>query len=149
MSDQRPNWDQYFMSIAHTVSERASCNRRKCGVVLVSPEHRIVSTGYNGAPAGWDDCLSTGCELDDQGHCIRTIHSELNAVITAAKHGISTDHTTAYIYGAPPCPKCALLLAQAGIKVVYYQGDYHTYDGPIILEQHGIPVYDMLPTQND
>lgn len=63
----RPDWPEYFMDIARAVARRADCTRSQVGAVLVSPDHRIVSTGYNGAPSGEPGCLSAGA-------CVRGMH---------------------------------------------------------------------------
>ncbi len=75
--DSRPSWDTYFLDIANTVSERATCPRLKVGCVLTY-RNRIVSTGYNGAIPKTSHCFDAGCQLVD-GHCIRTVHAESNA----------------------------------------------------------------------
>src|SRR3990172_8820661 len=85
----RPDWDSYFMKIAYAVSERSTCDRAFVGAVLVL-EKRILTTGFNGSPAGQSHCDEVGHLLVD-GHCIRTIHAETNAIIQAALHGVSTD----------------------------------------------------------
>lgn len=58
---ERPGWDEYFMGIAAAVAKRADCTRRQVGCVIVGPDHRIVSTGYNGGPAGGKSCLKGEC----------------------------------------------------------------------------------------
>lgn len=60
MTDERPSWDSYFLGIAAAVAARADCTRRKVGAVLVGTDRRIIETGYNGAPPGFDGCLSSG-----------------------------------------------------------------------------------------
>lgn len=71
----RPGWDEYFLGVAEAVSRRADCTRRSVGAVLVK-DHRIVSTGYNGAPRGHQGCLSDGA-------CPRGRHFNLGPVISA------------------------------------------------------------------
>ena len=84
----RPDWDSYFLKIAYAVSERSTCDRAFVGCVLVL-EKRILTTGFNGSPAGQDHCDEIGHLMVD-GHCVRTIHAETNAIIQAALHGVST-----------------------------------------------------------
>ena len=82
----RPDWDSYFMKIANAVSERSTCDRAQVGCVLVL-EKRILTTGFNGSPTGQPHCDEVG-HLMVEGHCVRTIHAETNAIIQAALHGV-------------------------------------------------------------
>jgi dCMP deaminase len=77
--NMRPGWDEYFMQIAHTVSSRATCPRAAVGCVLMR-DHRILTTGYNGAPRGVAHCTEVGCTLVNE-HCLRATHAEANAVV--------------------------------------------------------------------
>lgn len=129
---ERPSWDDYFLTIAHAVSTRASCSRRQVGAVIVDDEHRIVSTGYNGAAPGLDDCLAGACprgRLDavapdsdydhpgTPGYCIAA-HAEANALLFARR-----DLRACRIYIThAPCPGCTKLLAAAGIARAYWPG---------------------------
>jgi len=117
--DKRPNWDQYFINIAKEVANRATCNRASVGAVITK-DHRILSTGYNGAPSGEPHCLEVGC-LVINGHCERTIHAETNAVVQAAKFGVPIDGATLYFWDsmdreADSCIKCFQVMKMAGIK---------------------------------
>ncbi|NQV12165.1 dCMP deaminase family protein [Candidatus Uhrbacteria bacterium] len=99
----RPNWDTYFMDIANVVATRGTCDRAHVGAVIVK-DRRIISTGYNGSPPGMDHCSDVGHQLED-GHCIRTLHGEENAILQAAVVGGSstkgatlyTTHSTCYL----------------------------------------------------
>jgi len=135
-TDKRPSWDEYFMIMARdVVSQRATCLRRKVGAVIVR-DKRLLTTGYNGSPPGMPHCTDVGCQIVD-GHCIRTIHAEQNAVAQAALHGISTDGATLYV-SAAPCVNCAKLLIAAGITRVVYAEDYTDTYGEQILREKGI-----------
>lgn len=79
--NDRLSQDEYFMIMAATTSLRATCSRRKVGAVMVR-EGRVVSTGYNGSPPGYDHCTGGDC-LMHNGSCINTIHAEMNALINA------------------------------------------------------------------
>jgi dCMP deaminase len=125
---ERPSWDSYFMQIAHLVKTRATCPRRSVGAVIVK-DKRILSTGYNGAPAGLPHC-PVGGELNDwpvgclrAGHCIRALHAEQNALLHAAKIGIACEGSSIYVT-CQPCNNCAKMLINAGIVRVIYEGDY-------------------------
>ncbi len=105
------------MQIAHTVATRATCPRASVGAILVR-EHRILTTGYNGAPRGVAHCTDVGCTLAD-GHCLRATHAEANAIVQGALHGIELQGATAYCTHQP-CVGCSKLLISAGtVKIVY------------------------------
>jgi len=112
----RPNWDTYFMNIAKDVSARATCPRASVGAVIVK-NNRILSTGYNGAPAGEPHCTEVGCEMVDN-HCVRVIHAEVNAVCEAAKFGIPVEGAVLYVYGLDrpeSCHNCIQVMKAAGL----------------------------------
>lgn len=117
----RPDWDSYFMKIAEAVSERSTCDRAFVGCVLVR-DKRILTTGFNGSPAGLDHCDEVGHLMVD-GHCVRTIHAETNAIIQAALHGISTKNATCYVTHLP-CINCTKVLINAGIERIVYKEAY-------------------------
>ncbi|MFC2064762.1 cytidine/deoxycytidylate deaminase family protein [Chloroflexota bacterium] len=119
----RPGWDSYFMKIAYAVSERSTCDRALVGCVLVL-EKRILTTGFNGSPKGQPHCDEIGHLMVD-GHCVRTIHAETNAIIQAALHGISTKGSTCYVTHMP-CINCTKALINAGIIRLVYDVSYRT-----------------------
>lgn len=121
MGDLRVNWHQYFMNIAEQVSTRSTCDRKHVGAVIVR-DKTILSTGYNGSIRGAPHCDDVGHDMEN-GHCMRTVHAEANAVAQAAKHGISIDNAEIYVT-ASPCLSCFKLLANSGIKVIYYKEFY-------------------------
>jgi len=125
----RPDWDSYFMKIAYSVSERSTCDRAFVGCVLVR-DKRILTTGFNGSPSGQPHCDEVGHLLVD-GHCIRTIHAETNAIIQAALHGVSIKNSTCYVTHFP-CINCTKQLINAGItRLVYdiaYRIDEHALE---------------------
>ena len=84
--DSRASWDEYFMNIARMVASRATCDRKHVGAVLVR-DRTILSTGYNGSIRGLRHCSEEGHMMED-GHCVRTIHAEANAIIQAARNGV-------------------------------------------------------------
>ncbi len=119
---ERVSWDKYFMQLAKTVSMRGTCDRAYVGCVLVNDENRIVSTGYNGSISGNPQCDEIGHTMRD-GHCIATIHAEMNALIYCAKAGIKAKGSKCYITHYP-CLNCTKALIQAGISKVYYEKAY-------------------------
>ena len=117
----RPDWDSYFMKIAAAVSERSTCDRAMVGCVLVL-DKRILTTGFNGSPAGQEHCDEVGHLMVD-GHCVRTIHAETNAIIQAALHGVSTRGASCYVTHLP-CINCTKALINAGITRIVYGEAY-------------------------
>ncbi|HBN07287.1 MAG TPA: cytidine deaminase [Cyanobacteria bacterium UBA8530] len=125
----RPSWDDYFFQLAEVVSSRSTCLRRQVGALLVR-DNRILTTGYNGAPAGVAHCQEAGClrnQLNipsgEKQELCRGLHAEQNAVVQAALHGVDTSGATAYVT-IQPCLTCMKILINAGIKKIVYQGDY-------------------------
>lgn len=127
----RPSWDEYFMDIMQTVSERATCDRGRSGTIIVKDKQILVS-GYVGSPVGMPHCDEVGHQLKktihEDGtiteHCVRTVHAEQNAICQAAKRGVSLDGATVYCR-MTPCRVCAMLLINSGIKRVVAQNKYH------------------------
>ena len=117
----RPSWDEYFMSIAEIVATRSTCPRKSVGAIIVKDKN-ILSTGYNGSIRGLPHCTEVGCMIEN-GHCVRTIHAEANAIIQAARHGVKIDGATIYIT-ASPCWNCFKLIANAGIKRIVFKEFY-------------------------
>lgn len=120
------DWDDTFMMIARDMSRMGTCPRAKVGAVLVSQDHRILSTGFNGAPSKQPHCLDVGCILGPSGTCLRTVHAEVNA-ITRAPNGIPPE-STLYVT-LSPCFSCATLILNSGIYRVVYANEYHPVDG--------------------
>lgn len=124
----RVSWEKYFMNIAIEVAKRSTCDRKNVGAVIVR-EKTILSTGYNGSIKGLPHCDEVGCEMID-GHCVRTTHAEANAIVQAAKNGVRIDSAEIFVT-ASPCYNCFKLIANAGIKKIYY---YEFYRDERILE---------------
>lgn len=123
MSD-RPDWDTTFINLAAEWSRRSTCPRLKVGCVVVDSEHSVVAAGYNGAPRNLPHCEDVGCDLESN-HCIRAVHSEMNAIAQAARTGVSLKNTTLYCTHLP-CQRCALVIRQVGITKVKYAIDYYS-----------------------
>ena len=127
---KRPDTDEYFLKVAAVVAERSTCRRHHVGAVAVRDKH-ILATGYNGAPAGFKDCLELGCLRDEleipsgERHEIcRAIHSEQNVIIQAALHGVSLEGSTIYATHTP-CVLCAKMLTNARIRRYVSFGRYN------------------------
>ncbi len=125
-------WDERFMNLAETVAEWSSCyqSNRHVGAVAVK-DKRILTTGYNGSPAGIDSCA-------ERGECLRrkldiasgtrqevcyAVHAEQNAIIQAAKLGVSLEGATLYVTHQP-CVICTRMIINSGIKTVIYKNGY-------------------------
>jgi len=129
MSDRRPSWDEYFLSITREVARRSTCLRRQVGAVLVRGK-RLLATGYNGAPTGIRHCREVGCLRQKAGvpsgqrhELCRGLHAEMNVIIQAAVYGIETAGSTLYVT-AYPCSLCAKMMINAGVKRVVVTEDY-------------------------
>lgn len=113
----RVSWDQYFMDIAKQAATRATCDRKHVGAVIARDKN-ILSTGFNGSIRGLEHCDDVG-HLMENGHCVRTVHAEANAIIQAATNGVGVYGATIYTT-ASPCWSCFKLIANAGlVRVVY------------------------------
>ena len=121
IKNKRVSWEKYFMNIAREVATRSTCDRKNVGAVIVK-DKTILSTGYNGSIKGLPHCDEAGHEMVDN-HCVRTTHAEANAIVQAAKNGVKINHAEIYIT-ASPCNNCFKLIANAGIKTIYYDEFY-------------------------
>ena len=119
--NDRVSWEKYFMNIATEVATRSTCDRKHVGAVIVR-EKTILSTGYNGSIKGLPHCDEAGHEMVD-GHCVRTTHAEANAIVQAAKNGVEIKDGEIYVT-ASPCYNCFKLIANSGIKTIYYDEFY-------------------------
>lgn len=127
--NKRISKDEYFMKIAEVVSLRSTCIKRKVGAVLVKDSH-ILSTGYNGAPAGFSHCTPKTCvrqnlKSGERPELCRGVHAEINCIIQAAIHGTSIMGDTTLYSTHFPCMSCLKLIINAGIKRIVYQEGYN------------------------
>lgn len=117
----RASWDEYFLAIAEEVATRATCDRKHVGAVVVR-DRTILSTGYNGSIRGTPHCDEAGHMLEE-GHCVRTIHAEVNALVQAARNGVAIEGAGIYTT-ASPCWTCFKMIANAGIRRIVYREFY-------------------------
>ena len=142
----RKSWNEYFMEITEMVASRSTCDRAFVGCVLVNKDHRIVSTGYNGSVAGNPHCSEVGHTMRD-GHCIATIHAEMNALLYCAKEGLPVKGCPAYVTHFP-CLNCSKALIQAGIEKIYYKNAYRVDDYALdLFEKNGVHLEQINPGQ--
>lgn len=116
------------MNIAREVATRATCDRKHVGAVIVR-ERSILATGYNGSLRGLAHCDDEGHLMED-GHCVRTVHAEANAIVQAARNGVRIEGSTIYVT-ASPCWGCFRLIVNAGIVRIVF-GEF--YRDPKIFE---------------
>jgi dCMP deaminase len=136
----RADWNEYFMGIAHQAATRATCPRKHVGAVIVR-DRTILSTGYNGSIRGLPHCEDDGCMMEND-HCVATVHAEANAIIQSAKNGVSIAGGELYTT-ASPCWGCFKLIANAGIKRIYYGEFYRDERSKRIAEDLGIELIDL------
>jgi dCMP deaminase len=121
MARTRASWDDYFMNIAREVATRATCDRKHVGAVIVR-DKSILATGYNGSVRGLPHCDDEGHLMED-GHCVRTVHAEANAIVQAARNGVRIDGAGIYVT-ASPCWGCFRLIANAGLMRIVF-GEFY------------------------
>lgn len=148
MSNTRPTWDEYFSELARIVAKRSTCRRRQVGALLVKDE-RIIATGYNGAPQGLAHCLDVGCLREEMGipsgqryELCRGTHAEQNAIINAARYGVSTQDSVLYCTNQP-CILCARMLINAGVKRIVHQGDFDDQLAVQFLQEAGVEIVEF------
>lgn len=110
-------WIKYFFDIADVVAKQSKDPSTKTGAVLVSPSKQIIACGYNGFPSGYTD--DEKFYTDREYKYPRIVHAEINALCSAAKHGISTKNASIFVVPIQVCNECAKAIIQAGIKNVY------------------------------
>ena len=150
-------WDARFMALADTISGWASCYKpdRKIGAVIVKNK-RIVTTGYNGAPAGIKTCVERGeCLRQKLGIASGTraelcyaVHAEQNAIIQAARLGSSIDGATLYCTHQP-CVLCAKMIVNAGIRRVVYREGYPDDFARHMLSEGSVALEQFQPEENE
>ena len=144
-ADNRPSWDEYFMKMANDVATRTPCLRRGVGAVIVK-DRRILATGYNGVPTGLTHCSETGCLREQLGvpsgqrhEICRGLHAEQNAIIQAARMGVSIEGATLYCTHFP-CVICAKIIANSGISRLVYRHSYPDEFSAQLLAEAGLSV---------
>lgn len=151
MPEEFDKWDKRFMQLAETVASWSSCwqENRHIGAVIVKNK-RIMTTGYNGAPAGIESCR-------DKQSCLRremnipsgtrhelcyAVHAEQNAIAQAARMGVNIEGSTLYCTHQP-CIICTKIIVNAGIKRVVYKYGYPDDFSLRLLDEAGIELAKM------
>ena len=137
--------DMRYMRMAKIWAENSYCERRKVGALIVK-DKMIISDGYNGTPAGFENI----CENDEGFTKPYVLHAEANAITKIARSNNNSAGATMYVTTSP-CIECAKLIIQAGIKRVVYGERYRLTDGIDLIERAGIEVVylDMTKCEND
>jgi len=131
-------FDKSYLDMAQIWAKNSYCKRRQVGALLVK-ERMIISDGYNGTPAGFENI----CEDQVTGKTkAYVLHAEANAITKVAKSGNSSEGATLYVTTAP-CLECAKLIIQAGIIRLVYRDDYTVTDGLDLLKRAGIDIVNL------
>ncbi len=132
--DKQTQFDKRYLEMAKIWALNSYCKRRQVGALIVK-EKMIISDGYNGTPAGFENV----CEDEDYRTKPYVLHAEANAITKVAKSNNSSEGATLYITSSP-CMECAKLIIQSGIRRVVYCDNYHTESGVDLLRKAGIEV---------
>ena len=136
-----------FMETAQTFAELSHARRLKVGAIVVKDD-RIISIGYNGMPAGWDNNCEEETRYEDGGVNLKTkpevLHAETNAIAKLAKSNDSGNGATMFVTHSP-CIECAKLIYQSGINHVVYMQKYRDDAGITFLEKSGVEVEQVIP----
>lgn len=138
--EKKHELDLRYLRMARIWAENSYCERRKVGALIVK-DKMIISDGYNGTPAGFENV----CE--DENHLTKpyVLHAEANAITKIARSGNNSEGATLYVTDAP-CIECSKLIIQSGIKKVFYARQYRLTDGIDLLQRAGIEVH-YLPLE--
>ncbi len=144
-------WDKRYMELAEVVSTWSTCYKenRNVGAVLVK-NNRVLTLGYNGAPAGVKNCLERGeclrvklgIESGTKQETCYSIHAEQNAIVQAAKLGLNTEGSTCYVTHQP-CSLCTRILISAGIRRVVFKYPYPDEFSLKLFEEAGVELIDF------
>lgn len=130
--EKQLQFDRHYLEMARIWSKNSYCKRRQVGALLVK-DRMIISDGYNGTPAGFEN----ECEDENNETKPYVLHAEANAITKVAKSGNSSEGSTLYITDSP-CLECAKLIIQAGIIRVVYSDSYRKSEGLDLLRRANI-----------
>jgi dCMP deaminase len=140
--DKQMAFDRRYLEMALIWAQNSYCKRRQVGALIVK-EKMIISDGYNGTPAGFENI----CEDENNITKPYVLHAEANAITKVAKSNNSSEDSTLYVTTSP-CMECAKLIIQSGIKRVVYCNRYHNADGLELLKRAGIELVYIDPEKN-
>lgn len=142
--EKKHELDLRYLRMARIWAENSYCERRKVGALIVK-DKMIISDGYNGTPAGFENV----CEDENHLTIPYVLHAEANAITKIARSGNNSEGATLYVTDAP-CIECSKLIIQSGIKKVFYARQYRLTDGIDLLQRAGIEVHYLpLETQTE
>ncbi|MBR2415763.1 MAG: dCMP deaminase family protein [Bacteroidaceae bacterium] len=142
--EKQKTLDWRYMRMADIWAENSYCQRRKVGALIVK-DKMIISDGYNGTPAGFENV----CEDDESGLTKPyVLHAEANAITKIARSGNCSDGATLYVTTSP-CIECSKLIIQAGIKRVVYREKYRVTDGLDLLERAGVETVHLQENEEE
>ena len=130
--EKQLRYDSAYLKMAESWSKLSHCKRKQVGAIIVKDE-MIISDGYNGTPAGFDNC----CEDDDGNTHWYVLHAEANAILKVSKSTNNSRGATLYLT-LSPCKDCSKLILQSGIKRVVYMNSYKDTEGIDFLVSAGI-----------
>lgn len=133
-TDKQLRYDRAYLKMAQSWSALSHCSRKQVGAIIVRDE-MIISDGYNGTPAGFDNC----CEDDDGNTQWYVLHAEANAILKVAKSTNNCKGATLYLT-LSPCKECSKLVLQAGITRVVYKDSYKDTEGIDFLKSAGVEI---------
>lgn len=122
----RPSFDELAFQLTRDIAQRSTCPRLHTAAVIMTPDHRLVASGYSGSLPGLEHCEVNGCLIINT-HCVRTLHAETNAISQAAKYGISINGCSIFVLHQP-CLPCIKLIIASGIVSIHYSTAYRTDD---------------------
>lgn len=137
--DKQKVFDMRYLQMALIWAENSYCIRRKVGALIVKGR-MIISDGYNGTPAGFENV----CEDENNITKPYVLHAEANAITKVAKSNNSSEDATLYVTSSP-CMECSKLIIQSGIRRVVYCDRYHNTDGLDLLKRAGIELVYIDP----
>ena len=132
--EKQEQFDRRYLEMAKIWAQNSYCKRRQVGALIVK-EKMIISDGYNGTPAGFENV----CEDENNKTKPYVLHAEANAITKVAKSNNSSEGATLYITSSP-CMECAKLIIQSGIKRVVYSDNYRIEEGVNLLKRAGIEI---------
>lgn len=132
LNEKQLKLDKRYLRMAQVWAENSYCKRRKVGALIVK-DKMIISDGYNGTPAGFENI----CEDEEGKTKAYVLHAEANAITKVAKSNNSSENSTLYVTTSP-CLECSKLIIQAGIKRVVFAEKYRIEDGLDLLKRVGV-----------
>lgn len=142
MDNKQARYDRAYLRLALSWAQLSHCSRKKVGAIIVK-DSIIISDGYNGTPAGFDNC----CENEEGNTHWYVLHAEANAILKVAKSTNNCKDATLYLTHSP-CKDCSKLVLQSGIKRLVYQEAYKDTSGIEFLKSAGLEVVQILDCEH-